>query len=186
MIALAQNCLLFRLANGESVPFTADMIAVELVDDTARRFDAEFVLHAANAVFHYFKQDLARESVTVPEFAEALEKVLRGFSPCAALSPDTILPRVLESDLRQLAKESGKGCELFFFPLLRRELKEHLERTPRVVRFVGLRGCVKQLVGARRWNLRCRNLEEQIVEFLRECLTAEKKPADCALVISDQ
>jgi hypothetical protein len=182
MIALAQNCLLFRLANGESVPFTADMIAVELVDDTARRFDAEFVLHAANAVFHYFKQDLARESVTVPEFAEALEKVLRGFPP-AALAGESPCPRVLESDLRHLAAESGKGCELFFFPLLRRELREQLEHTPRVMRFVGLRGCVKQLVGARRWNVRCRNLEEQIVEFLRECLTTEAKPAEFALMI---
>jgi len=182
MIALAQNCLLFRLADGESIPFTADMIAVELVDETACRFDAEFVLHAANAVFHYFKRDLARESVTVPEFAEALEKVLRGFSPSAARYGIAAFP-VLESDLRQLAAESGKGCELFFFPLLRRELREHLGRTPGVVRFVGLRGCVKQLVGARRWNLRCRNLEEQIVEFLRECLTAEDKLAACALRI---
>src|SRR6266404_39866 len=119
MIALAQNCLLFRLADGESIPFTADMIAVELVDETARRFDAEFVLHAANAVFHYFKRDLGRESVTVPEFAEALEKVLRGFSPSAARYGIAAFP-VLESDLRQLAAESGKGCELFFFRLLRR------------------------------------------------------------------
>lgn len=182
MIALSQNCLLFRLANGESVPFTADMIAVELVDDTARRFDAEFVLHAANAVFHYFKQDLARESVTVPEFAEALEKVLRGFSP-SVLASEAGEPRVIESDLRHLATESGKGCELFFFPLLRRELREQLERTPRVMRFVGLRGCVKQLVGARRWNVRCRHLEEQIVEFLRECVSAEAKPTELALMI---
>jgi hypothetical protein len=181
MIALAQSCLLFRLSNGESIPFTADMIAVELVDDTSRHFDEEFVLHAANAVFHYFKQDLACDTVTVPEFAEAMEKVLRGFSPCALAAPGQAKPSVL--DLRRLAAASGKGCELFFFPLLRRELRQQLQHMPRMVRFIGLRGCVKQLIGARRWNLRCRNLEEQIVEFLRECLSAENGPDQCALVV---
>jgi len=181
MIALAQSCLLFRLENGESLPFTADMIAVEMIDDHGSRFDREFVLHAAKAVFHYFQWDLARESVTVPEFANALEKVLHGFSPAASVIAPT---RALqESDLRQLAVESGKGCELFFFARLRRELQLQLERTPELVRFTGLRGCVKQLVGARRWDLRCRKLQAQIVTFLRECLSAERQISKCALMI---
>jgi hypothetical protein len=34
--------------------------------------------HAAASVFHYFKVELERETVTVGEFAGALEKVLRG------------------------------------------------------------------------------------------------------------
>lgn len=183
MITLAAGCLIFRLANGESIPFSADMISVELLGETAQLFDPDFVCHAANAVFHYFKQEMGRQTVTVAEFAEALEKVLRGFKLQAPVE-EPISPRgVRESDLCRLASESGQGCELFFFPKLRDELREQLRHEPRVVRFRGLRGCVKQLAGARRWNWRCRSLEEQIVAYLRECLSAEARRGELALVV---
>ena len=44
-------------------------------------------------------------------------------------------------------------------------------------------GAVKQLAGARRWSLRCRDLEKQILEYLRECLTAEAGQAEFALLV---
>jgi len=114
-----------------------------------------------------------------------LEKALRGFKPQLLPSPaetpsDT---PVLESDLCRLACESGAGCELFFFSRLRAELRQHLLQAPRVVRFRGLRRCVMQLAGARRWSLRCRSLEEQIVSFLRECLSVEAGQAELGLVV---
>ena len=79
MIALAYDCLLFQTSNGESIPFSAEMISVELTGEGIGAFDPEFLKHAASAVFHYFKHDLGRVTVTVGEFAGALEKVLRGF-----------------------------------------------------------------------------------------------------------
>lgn len=182
MITLSSDCLLFQLANGESVPFSAEMISIELSGDSAGAFDPHFVQHAANAVFHYFKHDLGRLTVTVGEFAGALEKVLRGFGLSAqSAEKKHTRPGLLESDLHQLAFESGKGCELFFFPRLRDELRQQLQREPRMVRFHGLRGCVKQLTGARRWSTRCQTLHDQIVAFLRECLSAERN--ECALLV---
>ena len=189
MITLAWDCLLFELADGESVPFSADMISVELSGDQSGPFDPEFIKHATNAVFHYFKCELGRDQITVAEFAGAMERVLRGFNFKTA--PDSIMPEsvtppapgVLESDLRRLVDESGNACELFFFPRLRDELRQQLRRAPRLVHFRGLRLCVKQLVGTRRWNTRCRTLHEQIVSYLRHCLTAESARKDCALLI---
>ena len=184
MITLAADCLLFELATGESIPYSADMVSVELAGSTTELFDSEFVQDATKAVFHYFKHELGRQTVSVSEFAGALRKVLRGFAGAAQSSARIhARPRVLESDLSRLACESGQGCELFFFPRLRAELRQHLQRAPRVLRFHGLRGCVKQLVGARRWSLRCRTLEGQIVAYLRECLSAESGPAEFALVV---
>ena len=90
---------------------------------------------------------------------------------------------MLESDLFRLACESGEGCELFFFPRLRAELRQQLQQGPRLLRFHGLRDCVKQLAGARRWSPRCQSLEGRIVAYLRECLTAEPVPAEVALVV---
>jgi hypothetical protein len=184
MITLASDNLLFQLANGESVPFSAQMISLELSGGSSGNFDPHFVQHAANAVFHYFKHDLGRLTVTVGEFAGALEKVLQGFGLAAklpkALQPK---PRVLESDLRQLAFDSGRGCELFFFPRLRDELRCQLRREPRMVRFRGLRGCVKQLTGARRWSPRCQSMRDHIIEFLRQCLSADAREQECALMV---
>lgn len=184
MIALASNCLVFQMATGENVPYSVEMVSVELAGASAELLDPELVEHAACAVFHYFKHELGRQTVSAGEFAGALQKVLRGFAitaEAAAKAPSR--PGVLESDLFRLARESGQGCELLFFPRLRAELREQLRQAPRVLRFRGLRGCVKQLVGAQRWSGRCRNLEAQIVAYLRACLSAENGPAEFALVV---
>ena len=110
--------------------------------------------------------------------------MLRGFKPNA---PEPLeQPRnseVAQSDLRRLASGSAYGCELFFFPRLRDELRSQLQQRPRMLRFHGLRGCVKQLVGAQRWTPRCRVLEEQIVAYLRECLSAEGSQKQFSLVV---
>ena len=184
MIALGSDCLLFEMANGESIPCSADMVSIELAGNTGSLFDSEFVHHATKAVFHYFKHELGRQTVSAGEFAGALEKVLRGFAVTAQLAPAANPePQVLESDLCRLARESGPGRELVFFPRLRAELQRHLQQAPRALRFRGLRGCVKQLTGARRWSRRCQSLEGEIVAYLRQCLSAEAGPVDFALVV---
>jgi len=184
VITLAADCLLFEMPSGESIPYSADMVCVELASDTTELFDSEFVEHATKAVFHYFKQELGRQSVSAREFAGALEKVLRGFADTARLSAAAdSTPRVLEYDLCRLAHESGQGRELVFFPRLRAELQRHLKQTPQVLRFRGLRGCVKQLAGARRWSLRCQTLEGEIVDYLRGCLSAEPARVEIALLV---
>jgi hypothetical protein len=184
MISLAADCLVFQLASGESIPLSADMISVELTGAAVNAFDQEFVGHAAASVFHYFQHDLGREIISVAEFASALESVLRGFG--LILRSGDNRPRAAaasDADLRTLAGESGEGRELFFFPRLRNELHNRLRQSPQLVRFRGLRGCVKHLTGARRWSASCEKLQEQIVEYLRQCLTAEAEQNDCALVV---
>lgn len=200
MIALAYDCLLFQTSSGESIPFSAEMISVELTGEGIGAFDPEFLKNAASAVFHYFKHDLGRVTVTVGEFAGALEKVLRGFGLQSEADEqngehdfeteeenehekESLERRVLKCDLRMLACESGKGFELFFFPRLRDEMRQQLSLEPAVLHFRGLRSCVKQLTGARRWGPRCQTLQDQIVEFLRNCFTTEASQPSCALLV---
>ena len=47
----------------------------------------------------------------------------------------------------------------------------------------GLRGCVKQLTGARRWSARCQSLHDHIIDFLRRCLSADAQQQECALMV---
>lgn len=184
MITLAADCLLFKLANGESIPFSADMISVDLAGQTSKWFDEDFVQDAAKAVFHYFKHEKRRQMISVAEFAEALERVLGGFAAAAELPlASNPPPEVVEADLARLASESEEVWELVFFPRLRQELRASLSKSPQVLRFRNLRDCVKQLLGTERWGGRCRALEEQILAYLRQCLTAEVGSGNCSLVV---
>jgi len=134
--------------------------------------DPELVQNVASAVLHYFKVEQGKSFVSVQEFSRALATVLRGFGISVDAHEAAPRPRRIgESDLRELACESGKGFELAFFPRLREELRQQLNRSPQVVRFKGLRSCVKQLAGARRWTGRCQCLSDQIVDYLRHCLS---------------
>jgi hypothetical protein len=189
MIALHNECLVFQLHNGESVPCSADMIAVEIVGEANSLLEPETLRHAAASVFHYFKTELARETVTIGEFSLALEKALLhlGYS-IHAHAPASGPDEMSDADLGALASETGGSLELLFFPRLRDELRIRLRTSPRLVRFRGLRSCVKQLAGARRWSSRCEQLQDQIVDYLRGCLTAETAQgetaqAECSLVV---
>jgi len=183
MIALGSDFLIFRLATGESLPLSAEMVSADLMTGTQQLFDPEFGDHAASAVFYYFKEELGRQTVTLGEFAQTLEKVLRGFKLESAQGTGKCRLHVHESNLGELATESGDGCELFFFPRLRDELRQQMRQAPRVLRFRGLRCCVKRLAGAQRWSPRCQSLQDRIVEYLRECLSAERGQTEFALVV---
>jgi hypothetical protein len=179
VIALGSDCLVFRMPSGEGIPLSPGMVSVELIGSTAAMMDSDFVSHASDAVFYYFKHELGQDSVSVGEFTLALEKVLRGFK----LKEEDARQISSGSDLNRLARESGKGCELFFFPRLRDELKAQLRHSPKVLRFKGLRGCVKHLAGAQRWSPRCQTLHDQIVEFLRQCVATDLRAVDCTLLV---
>ena len=184
MILLAEDCMVFRTAQGDNIPYSAETISVEIIGDNASFFDTEFIKHAAAAVFHYYRDELNRESVTVAEFTLALEKVLRGFSLAAAeAQAHNPAPRIARSDLCRLATESDAAGELLFFPRLRDELRAQLSQAPQMLCFQGLRQCVKQLVRARRWTTKCQGLQDQIVDFLRNCMTRENSGINCALVV---
>ena len=199
MIKLHSDCLVFETPGGDSIPCSAEAVSVELLGDSAAVIDPEIVRNAAAAVLHYFRVEQGRETVSVGEFMEALKTALRGLglnlSPAGEPVATTtvieatetvavpVAARVTEMDLRTLAAESGTTFELSFFPRLREVMGEQLNRSPRVLRFIGLRSCVKQLTGARRWTHRCEALSDQIVLYLRECLSSRPPGRGCALVV---
>jgi len=184
MIQLHSDCLVFKSESGQAIPCSAELVTIELIGEAARLLDPDLLQHAAAAVLHYFKEELGRSTVSMSEFSQALEHILRTFGLMVKL-PDTTQknPRISDLDLRKLAFESGKGFELFFFPRLRDELRKSLQESPGVVRFQGLRSCVKQLIGAHRWSPRCEKLSDQIVAYLRLCWSSEVGTPGCALVV---
>jgi hypothetical protein len=184
MILLADNFLFFKLPSGESVPFSPEMISVELADGLGKPFEQDFVEHAAASVFHYFKNELGRKTVSVAEFASAFESVLNGLGLKLNAGRIAAVPDdAANKDLQLLAFHAGDACELAFFPRLRTAAQAQFQLTPRLIRFHGLRGCVKRLLGAERWSPRCDRLRDQIVEFLRRTLRQETAGDSCALLV---
>lgn len=183
MIQLHRDYLLFETSQGQVIPCSAELVAVELIGDALDSIDPELVHQAAAAVLHYFKEDLGCNTVSVGEFSRALADALQALG-LQISSADPVEPgRVPSCDLRRLAGGAGRAIELSFFPILREEFSARLELSPKVLRFHGLRGCVKQLIGAKRWTQRCQVLSDQIVDFLRACLVAEGPKRSCGLMI---
>ncbi len=185
MIQLREDCLWVEEDTGKTIPCTAEQITIELMGGAVEGLDPELVRQAAAGVLHYFKVELGREFVTVGEFSTALAKVLQGFGLDVQSTSliEGVGSQVVTTDLRQIARDCGKEFELGFFVRLRESLRISLAEGPKAVQFQGLRSCVKQLAGARRWCARCQQLQEQIINFLRECLEQEAKGKGCSMLV---
>ena len=181
MIQLHPDYLLFETPQGQFIPCLPEMVAVELVGEISADLDPDLVQEAATAVLHYFKHDLGWHTVSVGEFSRVLERALAALGLYSGSNSEALETR--SYDLRQLAAGAGRAFELSFFPQLRQEVRAQVGAAPTVLRFHGLRGCVKQLMGARRWTPRCQMLNDQIVEYLRACLTSEVSKNRCGLVV---
>jgi hypothetical protein len=181
MIQLHPEYLIFRTSNGELVPCSAETVTIELIGDASSILDPETVREAAAAVVHYFKYDLGQETVSVCEFSQALERALRcfGFEVTTSSNENTA---PAGTDLREVAR-AADHFELTFFQKLRDEFQKQTGNPDEVVRFWGLRACVKQILGAKRWCRRCDTFSDQIVDFLRECLTVQNGSPARRLVV---
>ena len=183
MIQLHTDYLVFETAEGD-IPCAVEEVAIELVADSTALLDPDLIREAAAGVLHYFKEELGKDHVSVGEFATALEKALQGLGLSVKTSePTGPKPRVVETDLKRMATESGEGFELAFFPRLRREVEAQTGQLPCELRFTGLRACVKTLAGSTRWNGRCQRLSDQIVDYLRSCLSETKATGELSLVV---
>jgi len=183
MIELNPDYLIFEDSEWR-IPCSAELATLDFLGPEASAMDAELVKNAAAAVLHYFKHELNQQSVSVGEFAQALQKVFDKLGVDLNKAGVHSAPRVQEADLARLARLAGDGSELFFFSSLRGELKQTLKEEPRLVRFNGLRACAMLLTGTQRWTRRSQAMSEQIVAYLRTYWSAELADHACTLMVS--
>ncbi len=185
MIQLRSDCLVFETSEGECIPCSAEELTVELIGVGAKLLTPELIHNAAVALLHYFKNELGREKVSIGEFTSELVTLLRklGFEVTESAEPPPLPREVVELDLCGFIGGSNDGLEMLFFSRLRDEVRRNCGSHPSRLRFVGLRTCVKQLSGARRWNGRCQALRDQIVDYLRQCVCLDVHSPHCELII---
>ncbi len=189
MIQLHPDCLIFHTASGDTFPCSAETVTIELIGDSANKIDPEIVRQAASAVTYYFRHDLGRDHVTLEEFTQALTRTLRSLGydviptdESKEIGSKSVSPS-FTADLGLLACWFNQGFELDFFQRLRTELRSRLIGAPDVLLFQGLRRCVKHLTGRKRWCPHCEKMSDQIVDYMRDCLSRERSEKTCGLVI---
>lgn len=190
MIQRPSNYLGFETDDGV-IPCAVDDLAIELVGDGVSGLSPELLREASLGLLKYFREDLGREQVTVAEFAQALATVLRGFgfelkleAITEDLATEAVAGEVPEVALDKLVSEGETALEAGFFPRIRHELHLLLKDAPPMVRFTGLRPCVRRLSRATRWNRRCQRLSDQIVSYLRLCFAERPPGANCTIVVT--
>ena len=185
MIRLHPDCLIVKAVSGESIPCQAESITLQLLGLDLEWIGEDLIQHVAAAVLHYFKEQQGQETVSVAEFTEVLEKVLKNFGYSLKGGNLCQEPQLVKgADLNDLIRESDEGTELAVFSRLQKEMKRMLKSAPEELRLVGLRDCVKRVLHAQRWGKRCQALYDQIVFFLRRCLCVHSV-ADCSMLVKE-
>src|SRR5437899_4191672 len=113
MILLRHDCLVFKTMDGECIPCSSEEVTLEIIGDAIGLLDENVIKEASAGVLHYFKEELGKTTVTVAEFAGALERALRALGlnvqNSAAESAPAPRPswRIARSNLSELAGGPG-------------------------------------------------------------------------------
>lgn len=187
MIQLRSNCLVCETEEGDHIPFSADTLTEELVEQLGTAIEPEIVRAAAESVVQYYREDQSIDMVRLSDFVEAITQALQslGFEIAIDVDPTTGArpTNVSESYLGDWVSEPGCFAELTFFPRLRESLRVLFESNPEMVRITGVKSCVKSMANARRWSRRCQVLHDQVVLYLHACWLQERNPACGQIVI---
>lgn len=184
MIQLGSEILLLVLSSGEQIPCSQQTIGAELRRQYSWNTEPEVMEAVAMAVWHYFRRDLKRDSVPASEFLKALRRVFLELDLSnEANAPVIPVHSVCECNLADCISANDSPLELEFYPKIRMVLRACLAKTPRLLRIRGLRTLSQWFAGSRRWDARCRQTRNQILNFLRDCVKTEGGSQTCPVVI---
>jgi hypothetical protein len=181
MIQLHEDIVWVKFEDGRMAPFDEQRLALSIQDVAERAGHSDWWLaeSVAAAVHAYAIKCRADGVIPSREIVEIVAAVLTtlgfqkisqayaGREHCAAIH------------LNDLAARVGAAFELEFFRQLDHELGAASDHRLSVIEVDGLRACVMQLRGARRWTAGCRQQAEEIVEYVRERV-ARVRPARAA------
>jgi len=169
MIQLHEDVLWVKAEDGRLSPFDEQRLAMSIQRAAEKAGHIEWWLaESVAAAVHAFAVNTRSESVMLSgEITEVVAAVLAtlGYdwiSEAYAAGADRVAIH-----LNELAWRTNAGFELEFFQQLDHALGAAANRRLVAMRLDGLRACVMQLRGARRWTAGCRQLAEDIVEHVR-------------------
>jgi len=170
MIRLNEHALLMCYPDGRVEPLDLSQLVSEIAgqnDSFASKLEPWMVEHVVNSIVHYIRHEMKKETVTLQDFIDLSRELINHFA-----APPSTPSKTAEAicDLYQLVQKAGYGFELHFYDILRDHIEKASSNGSESYVFIGLRRCVKFLAGHQRWRNRCRLINDEIVDFIRETL----------------
>ena len=186
MIQLREHILWVRTGDGRLTPFDERRLAMSIQQAAEHVGQRDWWLaESVAAAVHAFGMKSRGEPVIASkEISEIVTAVL------ATLGYEWISEAYggganrAAIHLNELAWRTDGGLELEFFRQLDRALGAATNRQLVSMRIDGLRACVMQLRGARRWTADCRRLAEEIVEHVRGRVARVRSPRAVSLKLA--
>jgi hypothetical protein len=182
MIALPSNLPLLRVGRFELTAYEASWVE-ESIRNAAREAGHDqwwFASDITKSLMLFLRDKFAGTVITLEEMNGRIRQILSriGFKDIG--DRVNLAPPLLHLSVQDLALEAD-GFELRFFQLLEARLAELMELGTRRISLSHTRTGVKTLRAARHWSPKCEDLEQDILNFLRNRLS--DKP-DCAVELS--
>jgi len=178
MIRMCDDVAWVKLADGRLAPFDEHRLAVSIhqVAESNGMTDWWLAESIAAAVHMYTVHSRSDGIIESSEIVEIVAEVLatlgyKKVSEAYGLGMDRIA-----IDLHELTGRTDAALELEFFQRLDHALGAAASPQFLVMEVNGLRACVMQLRGVRRWSPGCRRLAEEIVEHVRERVVRVRPP----------
>ncbi len=186
MIQLHTDVLWVRAEDGRLAPFDEQRLALSIqkVAENVGHSDWWLAESIAAAVHAFAVKSRSERVIPSKEIADIVATVL------ATLGYDWISEAYagdanrVAIHLNELAWRTNAGFELEFFQQLDHALSAAANRRLVAMRIDGLRACVMQLRGTRRWTAGCRRLAEDIVEHVRERVVRMRSPRAASLKLA--
>lgn len=183
MIQLHDDIAWVKFADGRLVPFDEHRLALSIQKVAESIGDSDWWLAESIAAAVHVYAVKSRSDGVIPsgEIAEIVatvlstlgyERISEAYSGCT----DRVAIH-----LNELAGRRSAAFELEFFQRLDRALGAAANRRLLVIEVDGLRACVMQLRGARRWTAGCRRFAEDLVDYVRERVARARPPQAAGL-----
>jgi hypothetical protein len=170
MIQAHDDIAWVKFDDGHLAPFDEQDLALSIQSVAERAGQADWWLAESIAAAIHAYAVKCRSDNVIPshEITEVVTTVLSmlGFKELSQAYANQ--QRRTAIHLGELAGRVGTAFELEFFRQLDHALGAAADRQLSVLEVNGLRACVMQLRGARRWTAGCRRFAEEIVEYVRE------------------
>ena len=170
MIQAHDDIAWVKFNDGHLVPFDEHRLVLSIHSIAERAGHEDWLLaeSIARAVHVYAVKCVADSVIPSSQIAEVVATILAmlGFKELSEAYTNQQHRAAIH--LGDLATRVGTAFELEFFRQLDHALGASTDRRLSVLEVDGLRACVMQLRGARRWTAGCRRFAEEIVEHVRE------------------
>ncbi|MFC4993060.1 hypothetical protein [Rubritalea tangerina] len=177
MICIVGNLPVLQVGRYQVTGYSTQWIrtAIEQAAQRAHQDDFAFTDDVYEGVIHYLEHKCTLRMLKLEDLYKRLSHMLSriGYGSIAnALEP--VAPPVTIS-LERAARDAGDGYELAFFRELQTELVE-LKKTGAIdVYFSHVEECVHILKRTDTWNESCKELEADIIDWLRKVGTQPKR-----------